>query len=261
MAASFELRGAAVAFGGRTVLSEIDLRIGAGEAVAIVGPSGSGKTTLLRLLGGTLRPTQGSVRMNGTELGQVPRAELRAVRSTVGFIHQDHSLVPILRVVQNVLAGKLGQRGFWRSARTMLWPSPAELETAHTLLERVGIPEKLFHRTDTLSGGQQQRVAIARALYQDPGAILADEPVASVDPARGRDLLRLLTELAQEGGLTLVASLHDLDMARSFLPRTVGLREGRVMFDAPTSEIPQSDFEELYRLEGLNGEAGQHGPH
>lgn len=259
MAASFELSGATVAFDGRTVLSGIDLRIGQGEAVAIVGPSGSGKTTLLRLLGGTLRPTRGSVRMDGTELGQIPRAELRAVRSTVGFIHQDHSLVPILRVVQNVLAGKLGQRGFWRSTRSMLWPTPAELETAHSLLERVGIPEKLFHRTDTLSGGQQQRVAIARALYQDPCAILADEPVASVDPARGRDLLRLLTELAREGGLTLVASLHDLDMARAFLPRTVGLRGGRVVFDAPTAEIPESDFEDLYRLEGQDEEIAPHG--
>jgi len=248
-----------VAFDGHAVLSEIDLGIGEGEAVAIVGPSGSGKTTLLRLLAGTLRPTRGSVRMDGTELGQIPRAELRAVRSTVGFIHQDHSLVPILRVVQNVLAGRLGQRGFWRSARTMLWPSPAELEAAHSLLERVGIPEKLFHRTDTLSGGQQQRVAVARALYQDPGAILADEPVASVDPARGRDLLRLLTELAREGGLTLVASLHDLDMARAFLPRTVGLREGRVVFDAPTNEIPESEFEELYRLEGLDENGAGHG--
>ncbi len=241
------------------MLSGIDLKIGGGEAVAIVGPSGSGKTTLLRLLGGTLRPTRGSVRMNGTDLGQVPRADLRAIRSNVGFIHQDHSLVPILRVAQNVLAGRLGQRGFWQSARTMLWPSSAELEAAHALLERVGIPEKLFQRTDTLSGGQQQRVAIARALYQDPGAILADEPVASVDPARGRDLLRLLTDLATEGGLTLVASLHDLDMARAFLPRTVGLRGGRVMFDAPTAEIPESDFEELYRLEGQDEEGALHG--
>ena len=245
---AFQLHAASVTLDGRAVLEGIDLSVASGEAVAVVGPSGAGKTTLLRLLNGTVRPSAGRVEVDGVDLASLSRAALREVRAAVGFVHQDHSLVPILKVGQNVSAGRLGRQGLWRAARSLLWPTREELAAVHAVLERVGIPEKLFHRTDTLSGGQQQRVAIARALYQDPQALLADEPVASVDPARGRDIMRLLTELAAERGLTLVASLHDLEMARTF-PRVVGLREGRLAFDAPTGEVPARDFEELYRLE------------
>ena len=223
----------------------------AGEALAIVGPSGAGKTTLLRLLNGTLVPTRGRVAVDGVDLANLSRPGLRRVRSGVGFVHQDHSLVPTLRVSQNVVAGKLGQRGFWASVRSMLWPVGGDLERAFILLERVGIPEKLFERTDTLSGGEQQRVAIARALFQEPQALLADEPVASVDPARARDLILLLKEVAGERGLTLVCSLHDLELAKEFFPRTVGLRGGRVVFDRPTADVAASSFDELYRLEEL----------
>ena len=232
------------------MLGGVDLTIARGETIAIVGPSGAGKTTLLRLLNGTVSPSSGSVAMDGVELTScLSPSELRRVRSRVGFVHQDHSLVPTLRVAQNVIAGKLGRRGLWSSVRSMLWPSEQDLEAAFALLERVGIPEKLFLRTDTLSGGQQQRVAIARALFQEPDALLADEPVASVDPARARDLIVLLKEVALERGLTLVVSLHDLELARGFFPRTVGLRAGRVVFDQPTADVPEQRFAELYRLD------------
>jgi phosphonate transport system ATP-binding protein len=164
-------------------------------------------------------------------------------------VHQNHDLIPNLRVVQNVVAGKLGQRGFLESVRSMIRPGREDQRRVHELLERVGIPEKLFERTDTLSGGQAQRVALARALFQEPRALLADEPVASVDPARARDLIRLMRDLAREDGLTLVACLHDLMLAREFFPRAVGLRAGRVAFDSPTEEVPAASFEELYRLE------------
>ena len=204
----------------------MDLTVARGEAVAIVGPSGAGKTTLLRLLNGTVRPTSGEVRVEGADLARLEAPALRRARSRVGFVHQDHSLVPNLRVSRNVIAGKLGSRSLFESLRSMTWPTRPDLERAHRLLERVGIPEKLFQRTDTLSGGQQQRVALARALFQEPVALLLDEPVASVDPERARSLMRLVMEIAAEERLTLIVSLHDLDIAREFFSRTVGMRAG-----------------------------------
>ncbi len=249
VAASFTLRGVGVRFGETQVLQGVDLDVAAGERVALVGPSGAGKTTLLRVLNGVVQPTAGHGLMDGTDLSALRPGELRAWRARVGFVPQDHALVPNLRVVQNVVSGRLGQRGFWSAARSLTFPSSADLEAAHELLARVGIGEKLYARTDTLSGGQQQRVAIARALFQQPDALLADEPVASVDPARARDLIRLLTELAAERGLTLIASLHDLTLAREFFPRVIGLRAGRKIVDGPTTSLSAAEVTALYRLE------------
>lgn len=130
----------------------------------------------------------------------------------------------------------------------MYWPSAVDLNEAYGLLDQMGIAAKLYERTDTLSGGQQQRVAIARALFQQPIALLADEPVASVDPARARDLIALLRNLTEKRNLTLVVSLHDLNLAREFFPRMIGLRQGRVVFDATTREVSQTQYEDLYDL-------------
>ncbi|MHC4471735.1 MAG: phosphonate ABC transporter ATP-binding protein [Planctomycetota bacterium] len=239
-------------FPGSRALEEIDLTIDAGERVALLGPSGAGKTTLLRLLNGTLRPSRGRVELDGQSLTSLSDRSLRRVRSRVGFVHQDLSLVGNLRVSQNVLSGRLGRLSFLGSLKTLLLPSRSQLGRAHELLERVGIPEKLFERTDRLSGGQQQRVAIARTLMQDPLALLADEPVSSVDPARARDAVWLLTRICAESGITLVTSLHNLELARGFFPRLVGLRAGRVAFDRATEDLAEDEFEALYDLE--NGE-------
>jgi phosphonate transport system ATP-binding protein len=248
--AAFELRGVSVVYAGRTALAGANLVVEPGEALALVGPSGAGKTTLLRLLCGAARPESGSVRVDDVDLDRLGPAALRAVRAGVGFVHQDLALVPNLRVSQNVIAGRLGSLGILASMRAMLLPPRADLERVSRILERVGIGEKLFQRTDSLSGGQRQRVAIARALYQDPRALLADEPVSSVDPARARDTIGLLRSLCAERGLTLLVSLHDLDLAREFFPRLVGLREGSIAFDRPTPEIAESEYEALYRLDG-----------
>ncbi len=229
-------------------LDGVALAIEPGEAVALVGPSGSGKTTLLSLLNGSTRPSAGRILVDGSDLTELSPRQLRLVRASIGTVHQDLALVPNLRVSQNVLSGRLGRLGFLASVRTMLWPSAEDLRSAHALLERVGIPEKLFERTDRLSGGERQRVAIARALHQQPAALLADEPVSSVDPARARDAVGLLRELSRERGLTLVVSLHNLDLARSFFPRLIGLRGGRVAFDAPPAEVDEAAFEALYEL-------------
>lgn len=246
---AFEIRGASVLYAGSAALADADIAFARGEAVCLVGPSGAGKTTLLRLLCGAVRPTRGEIRVEGRSLDGLAPAELRRVRSRIGFVHQDLALVPNLRVSQNVLSGGLGALGFLPSLRTMLLPATRDLERAAGILERVGIGPKLFQRTDSLSGGERQRVAIARALYQDPLAILADEPVSSVDPARARDTVALLVEVAAERGLTLLVSLHDLDLAREFFPRLVGLRGGRIAFDLPTREIDERRYENLYRLE------------
>jgi phosphonate transport system ATP-binding protein len=253
--AAFALEQVTVVHGERAALREVTLAIRPGEAVALVGPSGAGKTTLLRLLHGAQRASAGAVRVDGQDLARLKPGELRRVRSRIGFVHQDLALVPNVRVAANVLAGAFGRQSFLASLRSQLLPRRAELERAAALLARVGIGEKLFQRTDSLSGGQRQRVAIARALYQEPSALLADEPVSSVDPARARDTVALLSELSRERGSTLIVSLHDVELARAFFPRLVGLRAGRVVFDAAPSELRAGDLRELYALEadGLGG--------
>lgn len=156
--------------------------------------------------------------------------------------------MPNLRVLQNVSAGRLGRRSFMAGLRSMLWPARQELIEMHALLARVGIEGKMYQRTDSLSGGQQQRVAIARALWQGPSLLLADEPVASVDPARARDVIRFLVEIAKERDLTLVISLHDLELAREFFPRLIGIRNGRLVLDGKPGDIAEAEFVDLYRL-------------
>lgn len=249
----FSLRAVTVDYGRGPTLKGLDLDIEPGEAVAFVGPSGAGKTSLLKVLTGSVRPSSGSVAVDGRRLDTLSPRELRAMRARVGFVHQDLALVPNVRVVKNVLAGRLGRLSFWRSLQAMLFPPRAFVLEAHRILERVGIGAALYERTDRLSGGQQQRVAIARALFQEPAALMADEPVSSVDPARARDVIALLRLVAEERGLTLCASLHDVALAREFFPRLVGLRHGTVAFDRPPDQISARAFDELYNLDTDSG--------
>jgi len=251
-AAYFQVEQVSFSIADTKILKEISLEIGAGEQVAMIGPSGAGKTSLLRVLCGGVTPNSGTVKLDGETYlknGAQGGPSLRSLRSKVGFVHQDHALVPNLRVVQNVVAGKFGQRGFWNSLRSLIRPVQRDQEEVFALLERVGIGEKMFHRVDSLSGGQQQRAAIARALFQHPEALLADEPVASVDPARARAVLNLLISISRERGLTLAVSLHDPSLALDLFPRVIGLREGRVHFDLPSCQVSEKMLGELYRLE------------
>ena len=245
---AFSLHKAVVQFGEVRALDGVTITVARGERVGIVGPSGGGKTTLLRLLNGMQAADPGTVRSLGQEIAALAPGPLRKLRSRIGFVHQSLALVPGLRVIQNVVMGRAGQRSLLRSVRDVLFTSRDDTKAVHTLLERTGIPEKLYHRTSHLSGGQQQRVAVARALFQQPEALLADEPVSSIDPARARDTVDLLTRLSSEDGLTLVMSLHNLELAREFFPRLIGLRHGRVVFDRPSAALTGAEFTALYDL-------------
>lgn len=245
----FELDQATVRYGSFEAVAGAALSIARGERVALVGPSGAGKTTLLRMLGASVRATEGSVRIFGQEAAQLDPDALRELRSQIATVPQHLALVPNLRVLRNVLLGRVGSQPLWDSLRTTLLPGQERTLEVHEVLERVGIADKLYQRTDRLSGGQQQRVAVARALYQRPNALLADEPVSSVDPARARSLVELLEGIARERALTLVMSLHNLDLARTYFPRLIGMRAGRIMFDLPAGEIREAQFASLYQLD------------
>ena len=246
--AAFALEGAGRRYGAVEALRPTDLNIAQGERIALVGPSGSGKSTLLNLLNATVTPTDGAVSLLGDDIAQLSPRGLRELRSRIATIPQQLGLVPNLRVWQNVATGRIGSRGFFGGLRDLFFLPKAALTEIHSLLDRVGIEDKLYARTSELSGGQQQRVALARALFQKPKAILADEPVSSVDPARAASLVELLNELAREHQLTLVMSLHNLELAREHFPRLIGLRTGRVQFDQDPSTIDESALQELYHL-------------
>lgn len=243
-----------LSLGDRTVLESISLEVGRGEQVAILGPSGAGKTTLLRMLSAGLPPSQGGVRVLDQNPWELKRHGLRRLRSRIGFVHQDHALVPNLRVWQNVAVGRLGRPGGLGHIRRMTLASRSELRDLHNILEQVGIADLMFQRTTNLSGGEQQRVAIARSLYQEPALLLADEPVASVDPARAQQVMDLLIGLAGSREIPLVISIHDLELARLNMSRLIGLRQGRVLFDSAPSEVSDGTIKELYALTSQENE-------
>lgn len=247
----FELVGVDKHFGHVTALTDVTLRVWPGERVALVGPSGAGKSTLLSLLNGSSLPSRGTVRVLGHDLGRLARPARRRVQRQIGTVYQQFHLVPNLAVVHNVNAGHLGRWPFLKAAFSLI--RPLDVAAARDALAQVGLPEKLYERTDTLSGGQQQRVALARVLVQDPVAILADEPVASLDPERGREVLDLMRDLSQRHHKTLVASLHLVEFARSHFDRLVGLRGGRVLFDAAAADVTRDMLDALYHIEAGAG--------
>jgi phosphonate transport system ATP-binding protein len=232
-------------FGQTTALDRVDLEVPAGQMLAILGLSGSGKSTLLRTLNGLVPPTSGTVHVLGCEVGHAHGAQMRALRRQVGFIFQQFGLVGRLTVLENVLSGALGRIRFPRFG-VLSYPRSLRLEAlAH--LERVGLDERAFQRSDTLSGGQQQRVAIARTLMQQPVLLLADEPVASLDPESSASVMELLLRICQEDHLTVIASLHQVELARGWADRMVGLRDGRVVLDARPQDVTSDAVMEIYR--------------
>ncbi|NJP10784.1 MAG: phosphonate ABC transporter ATP-binding protein [Leptolyngbyaceae cyanobacterium RU_5_1] len=244
--AIFELKQVTQQFGRFQALTNVSLRIQAGERVALVGSSGAGKSTLIQLLNGTLLPTQGEVWAFGHNLSQLRTRPLRRVQRQIGTVYQQFHLVDNLPVIHNVNAGHLGRWSFAKALLSLVVPQ--EVRTAAQALTQVGIPEKLYVRTDRLSGGQQQRVALARVLVQNPLVILADEPIASLDPELSREIMELLCKLCVEGGRTLVVSLHAPEIAKAYCDRIVGLRQGQIVFDLPAAQLSAAAIAALYRL-------------
>ncbi|MFF1879504.1 phosphonate ABC transporter ATP-binding protein [Leifsonia sp. NPDC058230] len=231
-------------FAETTALDGVSLTVGRGEIVVLLGLSGSGKSTLLRHLDGLETPTSGEVEVLGQSVAQLKQRPLRALRSRVGFIFQQFELVGPLTVLENVLTGSLATL---RGPRLGVFSYPASLrKRAIQHLDRVGLAEKAYQRADTLSGGQQQRVAIARALMQEPEVLLADEPVASLDPESSEQVMALIREIALDNGLTVICSLHQVDLALSWGDRIVGLRHGRVVLDTPTADLDKQQVMEIY---------------
>jgi len=239
-------------------LDRLTFDVRPGERVALLGPSGAGKTTLFRLLNATLRPTRGVLFFAGADVGALSRKELRAARRRIGTIYQQHQLVPSLTTLENTLCGKLGSWSLLHTIRSVFQPSRNEIEQAMAALESVGLAEKRRARADELSGGQQQRLAIARVLMQDPQVILADEPFASLDPALTETVASLLLGLVHNGKRTLVATLHDIDLALRYFPRIIALRDGSVVFDTTPREVSREVLAALYVTESAaeRGEIG-----
>jgi phosphonate transport system ATP-binding protein len=232
-----------VRYRARHALGPVSLTVRPGEAVALVGASGAGKTTLLRLLAGQVRPTSGQVAVLGQDPARLDRRELPR---RVGLLPQSLDLVPQLSVRDNVQAGALGRWGLLRALAALLLP--LEHPPARAAAHQVGLADRLDDRVAELSGGQRQRVALARLLVQDPAVLLADEPVASLDPARADEVLALLCGAARSGGRALVTSLHTPELARRHVDRVVGLRAGQVVFDLPASAVEADRLADLYRL-------------
>ncbi|MDP6511817.1 MAG: ATP-binding cassette domain-containing protein [SAR202 cluster bacterium] len=247
---AFRLDRVAKSYPGRLALNAISLEIGVGESIAVVGPSGSGKTTLLHLLAGVIQPDSGDIALNGHSLSEINPG--RELSSLVGVIHQQYDLVPHLSVLHNVLAGRLGQWSMLRSLISLV--SPRDQWLAVHALEQVGLEDRILERASRLSGGEQQRVAIARLLVQDPQVIIADEPVASLDPARAADLINMLARIARESNKTLISSIHSTDLAHDYFDRVIGLRNGELQFDLPAASVSSELLADLYVLEGLEGE-------
>jgi phosphonate transport system ATP-binding protein len=236
--------------GGGTVhaLRDVTLHVRTGECVAVIGHSGAGKSTLLRLLNGSLRPSSGVVQFAGQDLDDLPRRDLRLTQRRIGTIYQQHHLISSLSVVENTLCGALGRWSLIRSVFNRLNPRPVDLEAALEALALVGLAERSGDRTDRLSGGQQQRVAIARVLMQDPDVILADEPIASLDPHLASTIVALLVRLSDVGRKrTLIMALHDVELATTHFERIIGLRSGAVAFDLPATAASSTVLREFYK--------------
>jgi phosphonate transport system ATP-binding protein len=226
-------------------LDAVDLTVPAGQMLAILGASGSGKSTLLRTLNGLVAPTSGTVYVLGYDVTSARGQQMRKLRCGVGFIFQQFGLVGRLTVMENVLSGALGRIRFPR-AGVLAYPRQLRLD-ALSHLERVGLADRAFQRSDTLSGGQQQRVAIARTLMQNPTVLLADEPVASLDPESSASVMSLLLEICQEKGLTVITSLHQVELAKGWANRLVGMRAGRIVLDGSPRDISDEALVGIYR--------------
>jgi phosphonate transport system ATP-binding protein len=229
----------------RSVLADIHFSIPRGQAVALIGHNGSGKSTLLRCCLNLIAPSSGTIKLLGEEITTSNARGLRSLRSQVGFVFQRHNLVPRLCALTNVIHGVQARKKGPRTWLQCLAPQEDRVE-AMDQLRKVGLPHLADRRVDRLSGGESQRVAIARALMQRPKIVMADEPVASLDPIAGEEVMKLFLNLIRDQGLTLVFVSHNLEHALGFADRIIGLRDGRLEMDTPTDRVNMATLRELY---------------
>lgn len=229
---------------GTVALRDVSFTVADGEFLAVIGLSGSGKSTLLRCINRLIEPTSGQVIWNGIDITAASPRELRRIRRHIGMIFQQFNLVRRSSVLTNVLSGRLGYANPWLSLAHYF--PPEDHQRAVAALERVGIADKIHSRADQLSGGQQQRVGIARAMMQEPQLILADEPVASLDPVLAHSILQYLEQLNREEGITVICSLHFLDLVHRYATRVIGLKDGMLVFEGRPRELTRERFKEVY---------------
>ncbi|BBK38721.1 phosphonates import ATP-binding protein PhnC [Allostella sp. ATCC 35155] len=246
---------------GDRALKGVSLTVPKGQIMALIGPSGAGKSTLIRCVNRLVEPTAGRVTLDGQPITGLSRRGLRQARRKMGMIFQEFALVERLTVMENVLSGRLGYVGFWRSWFRRF--PEADVAAAFALLDRVGLAGFEDKRADALSGGQRQRVGIARALLQHPSLLLVDEPTASLDPKTSRQIMRLLQELCRERGLAAIINIHDVALAQMFAERIVGLRSGEIVYDGPPDDVSadiltriygEEDWSQTIRLPDEDGE-------
>ncbi|MGD2173530.1 MAG: phosphonate ABC transporter ATP-binding protein [Gammaproteobacteria bacterium] len=229
---------------GDLALKSIDLEVPRGQVMALIGPSGAGKSTLIRCVNRLVEPTSGKVYLGDMELTRLGSRELRRARTRMGMIFQEYALVERLSVMENVLSGRLGYVGFWRSFFRKF--PQADIDEAFDLLERVGLDHMADKRADELSGGQRQRVGICRALIQNPELLLVDEPTASLDPKTSRQIMRLICELCNERQLAAIINIHDVLLAQMFSRRIVGLQLGSIVYDGPPENLSSDVLTQIY---------------
>ncbi len=234
-------------------LRGLTLEVAQGEQLAVIGPSGAGKTTLLHLLACALKPSAGSLLLDGLDPWSLPRSQLHRLRGQLFLAPQVPPLPPRQRVVTAVLAGRLPQIGLWQSLRSLFYP--VGIAKADEALARFDLSDKLFDRVDRLSGGERQRVGLARALVSDASLLFVDEPLSALDPTRAAQAVASLTGAARERGATLVATLHHVEMALAHFPRILGLRDGELAFDLPARQVTPALLQSLYEqhLDELTG--------
>lgn len=229
---------------GDKALQGVSLTVPRGQVVALIGPSGAGKSTLLRCINRLVTPSSGSITLDSLELTTLHKRQLRHARTKMGMIFQEYALVEHITVLENVLSGRLGNM---RMVPSLLRRYPGELvEKALSLLREVGLEDQFEKRADALSGGQRQRVGIARALMQEPSLLLVDEPTASLDPKTARIIMRLIINACRERNLPAIINLHDVQLARHFSDRILGLEKGRIVFDGKPGELNDAILTRIY---------------
>jgi len=234
---------------GPEILKGISLSLDPDDFLAIIGPSGAGKSTLTRCINRLVEPTSGDVIFNGVNVTQLNQRELRKIRRNIGMIFQEFNLVERMSVMDNVLSGRLGYTGTFRSL-FRIYPK-SDIRKALELLERVGLSDFVDKRADELSGGQRQRVGIARALIQDPKLLLVDEPTSSLDPKISKEIMGIIKKMSKEDGVPALCNIHDVNLALEFSNRVIGLQGGVKMFDGPTKSVDKKVLEEIYAFEVL----------